>query len=83
MRLPAAFVCVEFPVVLLVVLGKSFGALPVLEEVVLELGGTVTVPPLGCDSVVAPLTVLGTALTFVGLVVVSLPWKRVGAVVRT
>ena len=27
-------------------------------------------------AVVAPLTVLGTALTFVGLVVVSLPWKR-------
>ena len=29
-------------------------------------------------AVVAPLTVLGTALTFVGLVVVSLPWKRPG-----
>ena len=27
-------------------------------------------------AVVAPLTVLGTALTYVGLVVVSLPWKR-------
>lgn len=34
-------------------------------------------------AVIAPLTVLGTALTFVGLVVVSLPWKRRGAVVRT
>lgn len=34
-------------------------------------------------AVVAPLTVLGTALTFVGLVVVSLPWKRRGAVART